>query len=122
AQCLTVRVTDRFGSYGLSGVILFRAAGAAVAVDTFLLSCRALGRGVEHRMLARLGEIALERDLERVEIPFVESRRNRPALLFLSSIATQDADGVFRIPAAQAAQVQYRPAAGEPAAFSEGEG
>ena len=30
-------------------------------VDTFLLSCRALGRGVEHRMVAQLGEIASER-------------------------------------------------------------
>ena len=48
-------------------------------VDTFLLSCRALGRGVEHRMVARLGEIALERGLARVEIPFVAGQRNRPA-------------------------------------------
>ena len=27
----------------------------ALVVDTFLLSCRVLGRGVEHRVLARLG-------------------------------------------------------------------
>ena len=81
-ECLTVHVTDRFGSYGLCGAIVFRVAALALEVDTFLLSCRALGRGVEHRMVARLGEIALDRGLQTVEIPFVAAQRNRPALLF----------------------------------------
>ena len=52
--------------------------GDALVVDTFLLSCRALGRGVEHRMVARLGEIALERGLARVEIPFVRAPAQPP--------------------------------------------
>ena len=113
AQCLTVTVTDRFGSYGLTGAILFRVESAALVVDTFVLSCRALGRGVEHRMVARLGEIAVRRGLGRVEIPFVEGQRNRPALLFLQSLGTKSADGVFRLPAAEAALVQYHPGAGQ---------
>ncbi len=108
AECLIVDVRDRFGSYGLTGAIIFRVRGSAVAVDTFLLSCRALGRGVEHRMLARLGEIARERGLARVEIPFVASQRNRPAALFLESLGAPDADGVFRFPAEAAAAVRYR--------------
>ena len=110
-ECLTVHVTDRFGSYGLSGAILFRAVGQALAVDTFLLSCRALGRGVEHRMVARLGEIALERGLETVEIPFVAAQRNRPALLFLKSLGAAEAGGIFRLRAADAAGVRYHPGA-----------
>jgi FkbH-like protein len=122
AECLTVQVTDRFGSYGLTGVILFRVEGAALVVDTFLLSCRALGRGVEHRMVARLGEIAVQRGLNRVEIPFVEGQRNRPALLFLQSLGAPDADGVFRFPAAHAALTRYRPGDGRPADLPAGEG
>jgi FkbH-like protein len=110
-ECLTVHVTDRFGSYGLTGVILFRVAAPALVVDTFLLSCRALGRGVEHRMVARLGEIALERGLQFVEIPFVAAQRNRPALLFLESLGAEAAAGLFRLRAADAARVQYRPSA-----------
>jgi len=86
AECLTVDVKDRFGSYGLTGAILFRSAGGTLVADTFLLSCRVLGRGVEHRMVARLGEIAKERGLARVEIPFVAGQRNRPAALFLESL------------------------------------
>ena len=136
AECLTVDVKDRFGSYGLTGVMIFglgvprdegvrptgknagedarprgRPAGRrpALRVDTFLLSCRALGRGVEHRMVARLGEIALERGLETVEIPFVPGQRNRPAALFLESLCAPDGGGVFRLAAASAAAVKYRP-------------
>ncbi len=83
AECLTVSVKDRFGDYGLTGAMVYRAIGDALHADTFLLSCRALGRGVEHRMAARLGEIALARGLARVEIRFQLTRRNRPARLFL---------------------------------------
>jgi FkbH-like protein len=105
AEVLTVDVRDRFGAYGLTGVAVFRADGKTLAADTFLLSCRVLGRGVEHRMVARLGEIALERGLKRVEIPFVAGQRNRPAALFLESIGA--ANGLS---AEEASAVRYRPA------------
>ena len=72
---LAVRVRDRFGDYGLVGAMIFSAASDALVVDTFLLSCRALGRGVEHRMLARLGEIALEGDCRGWRFPAIRAGR-----------------------------------------------
>src|SRR2546425_197003 len=60
-ECLVVHLSDRFGDYGLVGAIVLGLNGPALVVDTMLLSCRALGRHVEHHMLARLGEIAQER-------------------------------------------------------------
>jgi FkbH-like protein len=119
AECLAVQVQDRFGSYGLTGVMIFRAEARALVVDTFLLSCRALGRGVEHRMMARLGEIAMARRLDRVEIRFVPSQRNRPAALFLESLGTADADGVLRLRSADAAAVRYRVRQAVPVSASE---
>ena len=112
AECLTVHVSDRFGSYGLAGAILFRGGVEALAIDTFLLSCRALGRGVEHRMLAELGRIARQRGLGTVEARYVRSQRNRPALLFLESVALpfQSVRGealAFQIPAEFAAAIKY---------------
>jgi FkbH-like protein len=112
-ECLAVDVSDRFGSYGLSGVILFRAGRKALAVDSFLLSCRALGRGVEHRMLARLGEIAKERGLAEVEIPFVASARNRPAEALLASTGAAfeqrtPTGSTFHFPADYLAAIEYR--------------
>lgn len=103
-ECHVVTVRDRFGDYGLTGVLLFQAHGNTLVADTFLLSCRALGRGVEHRMVAHLGRIAVERGLEFVRIPFVRTQRNRPAELFLQVVAPGD------LPAAEAAAIIYRPA------------
>src|SRR5205823_2348 len=108
-ECLTVTVIDRFGEYGLVGVMMFRANAEAVSTDTFLLSCRVLGRGVEHRMLHRLGQIANSRGIARVDIQFVPSKKNSPALSFLESVAGQfkeAADGClwFRLPAEYAAR------------------
>ena len=67
-ECLVVNVMDRFGDYGLVGVVFFKINGCRLEVDTFLLSCRALGRGVEHQMVAKLGEIAREQELAYVDL------------------------------------------------------
>ncbi|MFD0746348.1 SDR family NAD(P)-dependent oxidoreductase [Phytohabitans flavus] len=40
-----IRVTDRFGDYGLVGLAATRVAPHALVVDSLLLSCRVLGRG-----------------------------------------------------------------------------
>lgn len=114
AECLVAHVADRFGSYGLTGVAIIETTPEAIVVDTFLLSCRALGRGVEHRMLAAIGELAIERGVARVDVPFKPSQRNRPARLFLESVgaAYKESRGgglVFRFPAECAARVVYKP-------------
>jgi FkbH-like protein/FkbM family methyltransferase len=85
-QCLVVEVSDRFGDYGLVGAILFEVISDAIVVDTFLLSCRALGKGVEHQMLARLGQMAAGQGIDFVDVPFIGARKNQPALNFLSSL------------------------------------
>ncbi|HXG33216.1 MAG TPA: HAD-IIIC family phosphatase [Bryobacteraceae bacterium] len=114
AELLAVEVSDRFGSYGLTGVAIFRTREEALEVDTFLLSCRVLGRGVEHRLLARLGQIAAERGLPWVDVPFQATARNRPALHFLESAGAayrQERDGgvLFRFRTADVAALEYRP-------------
>lgn len=107
-HCFAVQVCDRFGDYGLVGVILCRTEADTLTADTFLLSCRALGRGVEHRMLAHLGKVALARGLQKVDVPFRESAKNLPALSFLQSIAP-DQLGVFRFAAEELSRLTYQP-------------
>jgi amino acid adenylation domain-containing protein/FkbH-like protein len=109
-EVLTVSVSDRFGDYGLTGVMIFTARGSALSVDTFLLSCRVLGRGVEHRMLSHLGEIAQKRKLSWVDLHFHPSPKNKPAHDFLESVGApfrQPLNGgyLFRFPAGFAAEV-----------------
>jgi FkbH-like protein len=79
ADCYTVDVSDRFGSYGLVGALFLTERDDALVIENLLLSCRALGRGVEQRMLAWAHEQAAIRGKVRVEVPVVEGPRNQPA-------------------------------------------
>ncbi len=111
-ECATVQVADRFGSYGLVGLLLFHPVHSALEVDTFLLSCRVLGRGVEHRMLAWLGEQALVRGLKTVTVPLVVTSKNKPAQQFLNSLVegAEQADSVYRFSAERIRDLQWTPA------------
>ena len=114
AEGLAVRVSDRFGDYGLVGTILYRVKAEAIEVDTLLLSCRVLGRGVEHRMVAKLAEIARDRGGKWVDAHFVPSTKNKPALDFLEQLGgafKQPLNGgsIFRIPVDFAVQIAFHP-------------
>ncbi|MDP9024602.1 MAG: phosphopantetheine-binding protein, partial [Candidatus Eremiobacteraeota bacterium] len=95
---------------GLVGAMLLVEIGRELRVESFLLSCRVLGRGVEHRMLAHVGELALKRALPSVAIHFTDTGKNQPALQFLRSLG----EGPFAAP--QLAKLKWKPAAAEPVA------
>ena len=85
---LIVSVSDRFGDYGLVGALLYSMENQALNVDSFILSCRVLGKGVEHAMLRRLGTIAQNHNLPEVHVPFMRTPKNLPALRFLTQAST----------------------------------
>jgi FkbH-like protein len=116
-QGITVAVTDRFGDYGNVGAVLYNVVSSSLVVDSFMLSCRALGRGVEHAIVRYLGEEAQRHQAEDVVIRFIASPKNALALRFLDSLeSTGESGGLytrsFRIKADYATQLVYRPLAG----------
>jgi predicted enzyme involved in methoxymalonyl-ACP biosynthesis len=54
AVALWLRLKDRFGDHGLVGVAIAKPDGGDWLIDTFLLSCRVIGRGAETALLAQL--------------------------------------------------------------------
>ncbi|CZF80099.1 HAD-IIIC family phosphatase [Grimontia marina] len=78
-----VRVSDIFGDLGIVGAVLWEKQDTQFCLDSFLLSCRAMGRGVEHKMMAYFGAIAGHHTCT---IPVAVGERNTPARNFLSHI------------------------------------
>lgn len=111
--CWSIRVSDRFGDYGLCGLCLFSEHEHRLSVDGLLLSCRVLGRGVEYQVLNALGRTALERKKETVAIHFAANDKNQPAQNFLCGIAslTPESSGVwaFTAPADALAELAFTP-------------
>jgi FkbH-like protein len=110
-ECITVEVADRFGEYGLTGAALFRIAGQELVIDTLVLSCRVLGRGVEHALMARLATEALKREATTVFAQFIPTPRNRPAQQFLESLGPAP----YRFEAETLQHLKWRPVAAEQA-------
>lgn len=112
ASCLVVRVVDRFGDYGLVGVLMYESEVDRYKVDTLLLSCRVLGRGVEHALVSRLGQRAVKEGKSFVEFTYVPTGKNFPALEFITSIGDQYRNGAstsWNFPAERLASVAYDP-------------
>jgi FkbH-like protein len=80
-----IRVSDKFGDYGLTGVVIavIQADSRQLVIDTFLLSCRVLGRGVETALLAALAQEARMESADYVEASFIPTAKNAPAATFL---------------------------------------
>jgi len=76
---LSIKVRDRFGDHGLVGVAIAHDEGEQCEVDTFLLSCRVIGRTVETALLAHLADRAAERGCRRLVGWFLPTKKNAPA-------------------------------------------
>ncbi len=113
-ESLVVCAKDRFGDYGLVGVVFHKTERDSLLIDTFLLSCRALGRGVEHQVVAYLGAVARQRDLKTVNIVCIPSPKNLPVVNFLEGLPGAvreylDDRIIFGLSAEVAASTRYSP-------------
>jgi FkbH-like protein/FkbM family methyltransferase len=85
--CRAVRVRDRFGDYGIVGLVIIDGHSAPATLDTLLLSCRVLGRGVEHAMAARFGQLLAQAGTNELKLVFRPTPKNTPALRFFEQLA-----------------------------------
>ncbi len=72
----TVSLRDRFGDNGLISVLLAKVVGDALEIDTWLMSCRVLKRGVEQFLLNRLCEFAQLRGLRALRGEYIPTAKN----------------------------------------------
>jgi FkbH-like protein len=72
----TFRLSDRFADHGLVALVIAFVREASLEIDTWLMSCRVIGRTVENEMLARLCEAALERGVTRLHGTFIPTAKN----------------------------------------------
>jgi FkbH-like protein len=79
----SISVRDRFGDSGLTGVAIVRKAPegdpSLWEIDSFLLSCRVLGRGVEDTLMAFLANEAHAAGATRLRGIFLPTAKNAPA-------------------------------------------
>jgi len=81
-QAVVVRVRDRFGDAGVVGLALACNEGDSCRIDSLLLSCRVIGRGIETALLAYLAEHAVRMGAKRIVGEFIPTKKNAPCADF----------------------------------------
>ncbi|HKS30097.1 MAG TPA: HAD-IIIC family phosphatase [Pyrinomonadaceae bacterium] len=83
-------VEDKFGQYGAVGAVIVRMNGHGAELDTFLLSCRAMGRGVEEAMMASIFAELDEAGRAELWATLEEHPRNEPARRFFAQLGCKE--------------------------------
>ena len=78
------QVLDKFGDNGITGVFIVDKNAKSWNIDTFLLSCRIMGRGVENAILSQILPDAKVQGVDEVTAQFIPTQKNKPAENFLS--------------------------------------
>jgi FkbH-like protein len=74
---LTVRLKDRFGDFGLTGILVAVQEQDRLRIDSWLMSCRILGRGVEQAMLAMTLTEARRRGCRELTGEYISTAKNK---------------------------------------------
>ena len=73
---LQARLLDQFGDNGLIAVIIARVEKATCTIDTWIMSCRVIGRRVEDAMCAVLLQEAAKRGVHTIRGRYIPTKKN----------------------------------------------
>ncbi len=83
----SLKVSDKYGDYGTVGIIIIEINNKEATMDNFLMSCRALGKGIENSFYNQvIGDLTKE-TISIKRIKFVKTEKNIPAQHFIKDIS-----------------------------------
>jgi FkbH-like protein len=75
---------DKFGDNGITGAFIVRKNGPSEwTIDTFLLSCRVIGRGVEDAIMGFILNEAKGEGVTKIKCQYIPTKKNKPCEDFL---------------------------------------
>jgi len=78
------QVEDKFGDNGITGVFIIKKESKEEwIIDTFLMSCRIMGRDIEKGIMTFIKNKARESDVKIIKADFLHTKKNKPIENFL---------------------------------------
>ncbi len=96
-KIITYSLGDKFGSLGVVAVVIYRKLSESeIDIDSFVMSCRAMGFSLEKEILKNLTEYCISGGLFRIKARYVPTDRNTPcANLYKDMGFAVQHDGTF---------------------------
>lgn len=77
---ITVHLADKYGEQGLVAVLILKYEDESAELDTFLMSCRVMGRSVENEIMARVKKLLETKLVKVVRAAYIKSAKNVPVV------------------------------------------
>tara|TARA_Y100000591_G_scaffold321742_1_gene337176 strand:- start:1174 stop:2859 length:1686 start_codon:yes stop_codon:yes gene_type:complete len=76
----TIRAKDKFGDYGIIGILSISTKNKSAKIEDFILSCRVVGRDIEKVMIEFLKDYCRNAKIEKIMGKYIKTKKN--GLLF----------------------------------------
>ncbi len=73
---LSCSAKDKFGDNGIVGVCIVKLDNIDAYIDTFLLSCRVLGRNIEYAFISSVADILRGRGIQNISAKYIKTGKN----------------------------------------------
>lgn len=80
------RVTDKFGDNGIAGALIVDLSKEVPAIEEFVLSCRIMGRLIEHAIVDKLEQELMVRGFEKLQSRYVKTAKNEPVRMLFEEL------------------------------------
>ena len=97
-EIISITLSDSFGQMGLVGIIGIQIDSNNGIIKDFILSCRAMGRGVEKAMLYIAGLELKKMGADVIYAEYIKTERNGPTLKVLEDINLIKKSNIFYMP------------------------
>ena len=86
ALIISGSMIDKFGQYGTVILAIIDTKGKEASLDSFLMSCRAMGRGVEYRFLDAVIKKLKDKKILSLRASFIPTAKNQPTKKLLADM------------------------------------
>ena len=85
-RCLYGKLSDLYSNYGIISCVILKKDGNLCFIDTWVMSCRVLKRGVENMMYSHIVKSALEMGCTSIRAEYIRTKKNKMVECFYESL------------------------------------
>lgn len=78
SDIITVHMADKYGDQGLVAVLILKYEGDEAEIDTFLMSCRVMGRNAEIEIVSNIKRMLKKKGISVVRATYLKTAKNAP--------------------------------------------
>ena len=85
-EILSISVQDKFGDYGITGTCIINLKDSVAVIDSFLMSCRIIGRNIELAFFDQVVGFLLSKNINLVYANYIKTLKNNQVEFFYEKL------------------------------------